>query len=262
MRDSERYARQMIMPEIGEDGQKKLSDSKVLVIGAGGLGCPALLYLAGAGVGTLGIADADEVSITNLHRQILHTSENAGKNKALSAKEALLKINGDIKINIYPYFITPQNISEIISEYDFIIDASDNFETKFLINDACVIAKKPFCHAGVIRFNGQVMTYVPDKGPCMRCIFGEIPEAGSVPKCAEAGVIGAACGVIGSVQALEAIKYITGAGKLLAGSMFIFDSLTLKCRVVQFPHRSEDCRVCGPHADITDVRENSKEYKI
>ena len=258
--DSERYARQMIMPEIGEDGQQKLSESKVLVIGAGGLGCPALLYLAGAGVGTLGIADADEVSVSNLHRQILHTPENEGKNKALSAKEALLKINNDIKINIYPYFITPQNINEIISEYDFIIDASDNFETKFLINDACVIGKKPFCHAGVIRFNGQVTTYVPDAGPCVRCIFGEIPEAGSVPKCAQAGVIGAACGVIGSIQALEPIKYITGAGKLRTGSMLVFDALTLTCRIAKFPNRSKSCRVCGTSADITDVRANASEY--
>ena len=242
---NERYSRQIIMPEIGESGQKKLSESKVLVIGAGGLGCPALQYLAGAGVGTLGIADADTVSISNLPRQILHTYENIGKNKALSAKEALVRINGDIKINIYPYFVTDENIKEIISDYDFIIDAVDNFETKFLINDACVEAKKPFCHAGVIRANGQVMTYVPGQGPCMRCIFGEVPEPGTVPKCDTEGVIGAACGVTGCVQALEAVKYITGAGKLLTGAMFIFDALTLKTRIATFPNKNKDCPVCS-----------------
>lgn len=233
------------MPEIGEDGQQKLSNSKVLVIGAGGLGCPALQYLAGAGVGTIGIADADTVSLSNLPRQILHTYENIGKNKALSAKEALDRINSDIKINIFPCFVTAENINGIIGDYDFIIDAVDNFETKFLINDACVALKKPFCHAGVIRANGQVMTYVPEQGPCMRCIFGEVPEPGTVPKCDTEGVIGAACGVIGCVQALEAIKYITGAGKLLTGSMFIFDALTLKIRIASFPNKNKDCPACS-----------------
>ena len=258
--DEERYARQIVMPETGIEGQKKLASSSVLVIGAGGLGSPVLLYLAGAGVGTLGIADADEVSVTNLPRQILHTEENIGKNKALSAKEALLRINSDINIKTYPYFVTPGNISGIIKDYDFIIDAVDNFETKFLINDACVLACKPFCYAGVIRFNGQVMTYVPGRGPCLRCVFSEIPESSSIPKCAQAGVMGAACGLTGCVQALEAVKYITGAGKLLTGAMFVFDALKLQVRIAAFPNSTKSCRVCGPNADIKDVRKNTLEY--
>lgn len=256
----EKYARQIIMPEIGEAGQEKLLNSSVLVIGAGGLGCPALQYLTGAGVGNIGIVDADIVSVTNLHRQILHPYENVGKNKAESAKEALERINPDVRIKTYPYRFTPDNAAEIISGYDFIIDAVDNFETKFLINDACVIAKKPFCHAGVILFNGQVMTYVPERGACMRCVFEEVPKKGSVPTCVQEGVMGAACGVIGCLEALEAIKHLTGAGDLLTGSMFTFDGLTMKARKVNFPKCSPTCRVCSSKADIKNVKDNAAAY--
>ena len=255
-----RYARQITMSEIGEAGQAKLHAAKVLVVGAGGLGSPVLQYLSGAGIGTIGIADADEVSITNIHRQIIHPESNVGKNKAVSAAEAISKINSDVKTIVYPFRITPDNIDEIVKDYDFIIDAVDNFETKFLINDACVIAEKPFCHAGVIRANGQVMTYVSDKGPCMRCVFDEVPEKGSVPTCVTEGVLGPACGVIGCVQALEAIKYITGTGKLLTGSMYIFDALTMKSRVAAFPNKNDACRVCGQSADIKSVIDNRREY--
>lgn len=260
MSDLERYERQMILPEIGVRGQQRLRDSRVLVVGAGGLGCPALQYLAGAGVGTIGIIDADNVSVTNLHRQILHPMKNVGKNKAESAAEMLRLLNDTIEIKTYPVYLTPDNINEIIRDYDFVIDAVDNFETKFLINDACVIAKKTFCHAGVIQFHGQVMTYVPEKGPCCRCVFEEIPEKGTVETCAQAGVIGAAAGVIGCIQAAEAIKYITGSGKLLTGEMLIIDTLIMSVRKAKFSKPSPTCRVCGQNADIKDVYENKKEY--
>lgn len=259
--ETERYERQMILPEVGIEGQKKLKNARVLIVGAGGLGSPAALYLAGAGVGTIGIADADKVSLSNLHRQILHSTARVGQNKAESAKEKLKKLNDSIRVITYPYWLTPENIDDIIQNYDFIIDGVDNFETKFLINDACVLAKKPFCHGGVLRFQGQVMTYVPEKGPCYRCIFEEIPEPGSIPNCSQAGVIGAVAGVIGCVQALEAIKYILSAGELLTGKMFVFDGLTMKSRIAGFPKSSETCRVCGAKKDIFDVRTNHKEYE-
>lgn len=260
MSELERYERQMILPEVGVNGQRRLSDAKVLVVGAGGLGCPALQYLAGAGVGTIGIVDADNVSITNLHRQILHPLKNVGKNKAESAKEMLSLLNDKIKINVYPTYLQPENINQIINDYDFIIDAVDNFETKFLINDACVIAKKPFCHAGVIQFHGQVMTYVPGNGPCYRCIFEEIPPKGSIETCSQAGVIGAVAGIIGSMQAAEAIKYILKNGKLLTGAMFVFDALNLKTRIANFHKCNPSCRVCGNNPDIRDVYVNRNEY--
>ncbi|MCQ2508800.1 MAG: HesA/MoeB/ThiF family protein [Dorea sp.] len=261
MENFERYERQMLMPEIGMEGQKKLREAKVLIVGAGGLGCPAAIYLAGAGVGTIGLVDNDEVSITNLHRQVLHTPKTLGVNKAESAKQAIEAFTSDTKVITYPYFITPDNAEEIIRDYDFVIDAVDNFETKFLVNDTCVLLEKPFCHAGITRFNGQALTWVPGMDiPCCRCIFEEIPEKGSVPNCSVVGVCGPAVGVLGCVQALEAIKYITGAGQLLTGRMFVFDGLTMKCRLAKFPQKSESCRVCGPEANIKSVKENYQEY--
>lgn len=243
--DLSRYDRQIIMPEIGEEGQKKLRTSSVLVVGAGGLGSPALLYLAGAGIGKIGIVDNDTVSITNLHRQVIHPATNVGKNKAESAKETLEKLNSDVEIRTYPFLLTSENIDAIIAEYDFVIDAVDNFETKFLINDSCVHAKKPFCYGGVIRFNGQVMTYVPGKGPCIRCIFEEIPDPKDVPKCIQVGVLGPVCGLIGCIEASEAIKYLVGSESLLTGKMFIADIYTMKTRIAPFPKVNENCKVCG-----------------
>ena len=258
--DFERYTRQMLLPEVGEAGQKKLKKASVLIVGAGGLGSPAALYLAGAGIGKIGIADADEVDLTNLHRQILHQTKNVGKNKAESAKEGLYQLNDEVQVVTYPYRLTPDNISGIISEYDFILDAVDNFETKFLINDACVIAKKPFCHAGILKFQGQAMTYVPGQGPCYRCIFEEIPKPGTVPTCKEVGVISMTAGILGCIQAMEALKYILGAGNLLVGKMFLFDGLTMESRIAKFPKRSSACRVCGPRSNILDVYDNRDEY--
>ena len=257
-----RYDRQIILPQIGMDGQLKLKNAKVLIIGAGGLGAPAALYLAGAGVGTIGLMDADAVSLSNLQRQIIFSESMVDQNKAESAKQVLEHLNSGIQVKAYKEFITPQNAEEIISEYDFVIDAVDNFEAKFLINDACVLAGKPFCHAGILRFQGQVMTYVPDgKCTCYRCIFEEIPDSSSGQNCSQAGVNGAMAGIIGSVQALEAVKYFTGAGELLTNKMYVFDGLTMENRIVRFPNRNERCRVCGENADIKSVKGNAAEYR-
>lgn len=241
----ERYTRNIIIKEIGTDGQKKLLDSKVFVIGAGGLGSPALMYLASAGVGTIGIADNDEVDLSNLQRQIIHIESNIGKSKVLSAKQAILARNPDIKVNTYQQFINADNIMELIKDYDFILDATDNFSTKFLINDACVLAKKPFCHAGVIRFQGQVMTYVPEQGPCYRCIFQEPPEENIVPNCKQEGILGVITGIIGSIQAMEAIKYLLNIGNLLTGYFLTYDGLTMEFRKIKLPNKTVNCPVCG-----------------
>lgn len=255
-----RYDRQMILPEVGSEGQKKLKKSKVLIVGAGGLGSPAAVYLAGAGVGTIGIMDADTVSISNLQRQIVHNMETENMNKAESAKLFLEKVNDQIEIMAYPFALTVDNAEEIISKYDFIIDAVDNFETKFLINDTCVLLEKPFCHAGILQFEGQVMTYVPGNQPCYRCIFEEVPESGSVPNCSQAGIIGAVSGVIGSIQALEAIKYLLGVGELLTGKIFVLDGLSMRTRIVSVNKKNERCRICGNNRTIVNIKENSEEY--
>lgn len=241
----ERYARHLTMEEIGAGGQQKLFRAKVCIIGAGGLGSPAALYLAAAGVGTIGIVDADHVELSNLQRQILHTAADLGKQKVRSAQQTLKALNPDTVVKTYPVYAEEKNIQEIIQDYDFIIDAADNFPTKFLINDACVRAGKPFVHAGVIRFQGQLMTYVPGKGPCYRCIFKDPPPQGAVPSAKQAGILGAVCGVIGSLQAMEAVKYVLGAGDLLTGKFLTYDALRVQFRVIQLPGRAADCGVCG-----------------
>lgn len=256
----QKYERQMILPQIGKEGQKRLKNARILIIGAGGLGAPVALYLAGAGVGTIGIMDADNVSISNLHRQIIHSLERVGMNKAESAKIAIRNQNELVNVETYPFFLTPDNAEEIIGNYDFIVDAADNFETKFLINDTCVLLKKPFCHAGILQFQGQVMTYVPGDFPCYRCIFEEIPEKGSVPNCSQAGIIGAMAGIIGSIQALEAVKYVLGAGHLLTGKLLVFDGLSMNMRVIRFEKKNPQCRVCGDKKDIDNIKGYAREY--
>lgn len=241
----ERYARHLPIDEVGTKGQEKLLQAKVCIIGAGGLGSPAALYLAAAGVGTIGIADADTVDVSNLQRQILHGDTDLGIPKVQSAKETLQRINSELEVLTYPVYVSEENIAGIIQDYDFVIDAADNFPTKFLINDACVRAGKPFVHAGVIRFQGQLMTYVPGQGPCYRCIFQDPPQEGSVPSAKQAGVVGAVCGVIGSLEAMEAVKYILGAGELLTGRMLVYDGLRAQFRTVKLPKRVESCAVCG-----------------
>lgn len=249
----ERYSRHIILKEVGIKGQKKLQEGKVLIIGAGGLGSPAAMYLAAAGVGTIGIADADVVDLSNLQRQILHGDADLGRPKVLSAKESMERMNPDVKVNTYHTFVMSDNIRELIREYDFIIDGTDNFPAKFLINDACVMEKKPFCHGGIIRFKGQLMTYVPGQGPCYRCIFQSPPPKDAVPTCKQAGVIGAVAGVIGCLQAMEAVKYLIGVGDLLVGRLLTYDALTMDFRTIKLPKEVPSCAVCGEHPTITEL---------
>lgn len=248
----ERYSRHIILKEVGVKGQKKLLNSKVLIIGAGGLGAPAAMYLAAAGVGTIGIADADKVDLSNLQRQIIHATSDIGKLKVVSAKETMENINPDVNVIAFHEFVNSKNILGLINDYDFILDGTDNFPAKFLINDACVIANKPFSHAGIIRFKGQLMTVIPGESPCYRCVFKTMPPKDAVPTCRQAGVIGAIAGVIGSLQALEAVKYITGIGKLLTGNLLTFDALEMSFHKITLPKRNGTCAVCGDTPTITE----------
>lgn len=246
-----RYSRHITLKEIGVRGQKKLLSSSVLIIGARGLGSPAAMYLAAAGVGTIGIADSDKVELSNLQRQIIHTTSDIGKAKVTSAEETINALNPDVNVKTYEIKVDSTNILGLIDGYDFIIDGTDNFAAKFLINDACVLAKKPFSHAGILRFTGQLMTYVPDISPCYRCIFEAPPPKDAVPSCREAGVIGAMAGIIGTMQALEAIKYLTGQGEMLTGYLLTFDGLTNEWRKIKLPNKVKYCAVCGEHPTIT-----------
>ena len=248
----ERYSRHIILKEIGAKGQKKLLNGKVLIIGAGGLGAPAALYLAAAGVGTIGIADADEVDLSNLQRQVIHTTNDIGKAKVQSAKETMEAINPDVKVITYRDYVDSTNIVDLIKDYDFIIDGTDNFPAKFLINDACVMEGKAFSHAGIIRFKGQLMTYVPGEGPCYRCVFKNPPPKDAVPTCKQAGVIGAMGGVIGSLQAMEAVKYLTGQGELLTGKLLTYDALKMEFRTIKLP-KDKHCGVCGEEPTIMEL---------
>lgn len=243
---AERYSRHIILKEVGEEGQKKLLDGKALVIGAGGLGSAAALYLAAAGVGTIGIADADKVELSNLQRQIIHSTEDVGRAKVSSAKESMNHLNPDVEVYTYCMRVTAENIMDLVRGYDFIIDATDNFLSKFLINDACVAAEKPFCHAGIMEFRGQLMTYVPHRGPCYRCIFGAPPPEEEVHR--RMGIIGAMAGVIGSLQAMEAMKYLMEVGELLTGELLTYDALTMEFRTVKLPEADGSCKACGVHA--------------
>ncbi len=223
-----RYHRQAILPEIGEEGQKKLSESKVLVIGAGGLGCPVLQYLTAAGIGTIGIIDFDVVETSNLHRQILYGENLLGKNKALAAKNRLTDLNPEITINAYPEKLTTKNALSLFAQYDIIVDGTDNFSTRYLINDACVIAKKPLVYGAIFKFEGQVSVFNHQNGPSYRCLFPSPPKAGSVPSCAEIGVLGVLPGIIGSMQANEVLKIILDLGDILSGKLLMYDTLMSK----------------------------------
>ncbi len=249
----ERYSRHIILSNVGVEGQEKILEGKVLIIGAGGLGSPVALYLAAAGVGTIGIIDGDVVDRTNLQRQVIHFTPDIGKPKVISAKEKILLMNPDVKVNAYQDLVVASNIRDYISEYDFIIDGTDNFPTKFLINDACVLSGKAFSHGGIIRFSGQTMTYTPGNA-CYRCLFHEPPPKGSVPSCSQAGVLGAIAGMLGTIQAAEALKYLTGTGELLTNKLYYFDTLKNDYRTVNVK-RAEDCPVCGKHPTITELRD-------
>ena len=239
-----RYSRQLRMPEIGETGQEKLLASKVLIIGAGGLGSPAALYLAAAGVGTIGIADSDAVDLSNLQRQILHGTGVLGVPKVDSARQRLSELNPDVNVISMRMTVDGTNIGELIGPYDFILECTDSFDAKYCINDACVRMKKPFCHGAVIRFFGQIMTYVPGKGPCYRCAFRTPPDPKKAPDAKKLGVIGAVPGVIGCLQAMEAVKYITGSGELLIGRLLSFDALEMDFETIEFP-ADPACPACG-----------------
>jgi adenylyltransferase/sulfurtransferase len=244
MEQLQRYSRQIILPNVGAKGQKKLLNSKVLVLGAGGLGSPAAYYLTAAGVGEVGIIDMDVVDISNLQRQILHFTEDIGKPKTVSAIEKLEALNPDVIITPIQERITRENVCQIIDKFDFILEGSDNFATKFLINDACVSLGKPFTIAGVLRFEGQMMTVVPGNSNCYRCVFPEPPPPGTVPSCQEAGVFGTVTGLFGSLQASEAIKYLLGIGELLIGRMLIFDVLSMFMTIAQ-TGKDKSCKACG-----------------
>jgi molybdopterin/thiamine biosynthesis adenylyltransferase len=237
-----RYDRNILISEIGMPGQQRLLNSRVLVVGAGGLGSPALFYLACAGVGNIGIVDGDRVELSNLQRQILHTSQDLDELKTHSAKDKLNRLNPDIDIKIYSELLTQENGFELINQYEFVIEATDNFEAKFLVNDICVRSRVPFCHAGILGMFGQMLTVIPGKGACFRCVFGDIPEKDQVPTTSEAGVFGAVPGVLGALQATEAVKFLIGTGKLLVGRLLTFDALNLTFREIELPPPS--CGVC------------------
>ncbi len=239
----ERFQRQITVPEFGETGQIRLLQSRVLIVGLGGLGSPALYYLAACGVGEIGIIDGDRVELSNLHRQILHGEEDVGREKTLSARESVMRLRSDASLNLYPFHITAVNAPEIISRYDFVIEATDNFESKFLINDVCVGLGKPFSHAGISGMCGQAMTVVPGKGPCFRCVFGEIPTPVTVKTPAETGVFGTVPGIFGVIQATEAVKYIIDRGDLLTGRLLTWDALSMTFREIKLPQDLR-CSVC------------------
>ncbi|MRR33959.1 HesA/MoeB/ThiF family protein [bacterium] len=250
----ERYSRHIILKEVGGKGQKRLLEGSVLIIGAGGLGSPAGLYLAAAGVGTIGIADADVVDISNLQRQVIHHTPDLGKPKVVSAKEKMEAINPEVKVNTYQSWVRADNIAHIIRNYDFIIDGTDNFAAKFLINDACVLAGKPYSHGGILHFIGQTMTVLPGQSPCYRCIFPEPPPPGAIPTCAQAGVIGVLPAVIGSIQATEAIKFLLGVGKLLTGRLLVYDAEGMDFYTSPIG-KNRRCPVCGESPSITDLHD-------
>lgn len=248
----ERYSRHIILPEVGGLGQKKILQSKVLVIGTGGLGSPISFYLAAAGVGKLGLVDSDKVELNNLQRQIIHSTKDIGKEKTISAKEKLNSLNPDVEVITYQERVTSQNILDIIKDYDIVVDGSDNFPTRYLVNDACVLLNKPLSHGAILRFDGQVMTIVPGKGPCYRCLFQEPPPPGTVPSCQEAGILGVVAGVIGLIQATEVLKFILGKGELLIGKLLIFNALEMNFRKVKVPH-NKNCAICGEKPTITKL---------
>ncbi len=248
----ERYSRHILLQDVGIEGQMKLSEAKVLIIGAGGLGSPAALYLAAAGVGTIGIADADCVDLSNLQRQIIHFTPDVGTPKVDSAASKMRALNPDVEVRTYHEFMLAANIRQIIRDYDFIIDGTDNFAAKFLINDACVLEHKPFSHGGILRFNGQTITVIPGESACYRCMFQAPPPNGAVPTCSQAGILGAVAGMLGTIQAAEALKFITGAGKLLTNALLTFDAAAMDFRKVQLK-RNPRCAVCGDHANIREL---------
>ncbi|MFI5397784.1 MAG: molybdopterin-synthase adenylyltransferase MoeB [Candidatus Binatia bacterium] len=247
-----RYSRHFLLSEVGEEGQAKLLDAKVLLVGAGGLGSPTAFYLAAAGVGTLGLVDHDVVDLSNLQRQILHTNDRIGMPKVESARQTLTALNPDVKIVGYQQRLSSENIMGLIQDYDIIVDGCDNFPTRYLVNDACVMTGKPNVHGSIFQFEGQASVFYPGKGPCYRCLFPEPPPPGAAPSCAEAGVLGVLPGLVGCVQALETIKLILGVGQPLIGRMVYFDTLSMELRIHKL-RKDPNCPVCGLHPTVTKL---------
>jgi molybdopterin/thiamine biosynthesis adenylyltransferase/molybdopterin converting factor small subunit len=247
----ERYSRHLIMPQVGSAGQRKIIESKVLIIGAGGLGSPVALYLALAGVGTVGIVDFDVVDRSNLQRQILHQTADIGKPKVQSAKETLLAHNPNIDVVVHEAPITSDNAFEIISQYDIVVNGADNFATRYLVNDAAYLLKKPLVDGSILMFDGQATTYIPGKG-CYRCLYPAPPPPGLVPSCAEAGVLGAMCSTIGSIQATEVLKLVLEIGEPLVNRLLLYDALTLEFRIVKV-RRDPECPLCGDNPTVTEL---------
>jgi molybdopterin/thiamine biosynthesis adenylyltransferase/rhodanese-related sulfurtransferase len=247
-----RYSRHLIIPDVGMAGQKRLKNAKVLVLGAGGLGSPALLYLAAAGVGTLGVVDFDEVDESNLQRQVIHGQSDIGKPKAMSAREAIAEVNPLIKVNVHEVRLDNDNVMELFSAYDLIIDGTDNFATRYLVNDACVLLNKPYVWGSIYRFDGQASVFWAEHGPCYRCLYPEPPPPGMVPSCAEGGVLGVLCASIGSVQVTEAIKLLTGVGESLIGRLQIYDALEMSWRQLRVL-KDPECAICGKNPTVTGL---------
>lgn len=247
-----RYSRHLILPEVGVAGQRKLKAARVLLIGAGGLGSPAALYLAAAGVGTLGLVDFDVVDTTNLQRQILHGTSKVGTSKLESARERILDINPNVQVETFETRLTSENALDIIREFDVVADGTDNFPTRYLVNDACVLLGKPNAYGSIFRFEGQASVFFAKEGPCYRCLYAEPPPPGLVPSCAEGGVLGVLPGIIGSIQAMETIKLILGAGDTLIGRLLLFDALRLQFRELKL-EKDPDCPVCGTHPTVTSL---------
>jgi len=247
-----RYSRHLIIPEVAMAGQQRLMNAKVLCVGAGGLGSPALMYLAAAGVGTIGIVEFDTVDESNLQRQIIHGQSDIGKSKAQSAKAKISEINPNVNVITHETRLDNSNVKEIFSQYDIIVDGTDNFATRYLVNDACVILKKPYVWGSIYRFDGQASVFWAEYGPCYRCLYPEPPPPGMVPSCAEGGVLGVLCATIGSIQTTEAIKVITGIGEPMIGSLMIYDALDMTFRKIKV-RKDPNCPLCGDNPTQTDL---------
>jgi sulfur-carrier protein adenylyltransferase/sulfurtransferase len=248
----ERYSRHIILPEVGGEGQSRLLESKVLLVGAGGLGSPAAFYLAAAGVGNMGIIDFDTVDLSNLQRQIIHNTERIGMLKTESAKKTIAALNPDVKVTVFNERLSSENIMRLFDGYDYILDGTDNFATRYLINDACVMTGKTNIHGSIFRFEGQVTVFKPGDGPCYRCLYPEPPPPGLVPNCQEGGVLGVLAGVIGNLQVVETLKLILGKGETLVGSLLLYDALKTEFRKLKL-RKDPQCPVCGDNPTITKL---------
>ncbi|BAG83537.1 HesA/MoeB/ThiF family protein [Candidatus Azobacteroides pseudotrichonymphae] len=252
----ERYSRHILLQDVGLEGQEKIGDSKVLVIGVGGLGAPVLFYLAAAGIGTLGIIDREVVDLSNLQRQIIHFASDVGKIKVQSAKEKIKQINPSVKVVTYQESFNVNNAFDVIKDYDFIVDGTDNFPTKFLINDACVLAGKPFSHGGILQFEGQTLTYLPGT-MCYRCVFHSPPPSNSIPTCSQAGVLGTIAGILGTIQATEVLKFLIGTGELLTNRLLTFNAKSMIFRTIKI-NKNRECLICGSYPSITNLAESER----